>query len=193
MAAFIIFKRSGPLVCKKSKWMSLLSQSRWGMMREGPGGTSGKLSHMWQEKSQILMQSLIKNESRPLWQEPLTSALWGAVSHLANQPQQRHHRIKRRWAAAEGKGRGWCTCSGVWNASPSLILGQQRRNQASARVRHANTRWDLGWPLYFPGPQFPHLYKWGSDTAPSGRCLPLPTPWEILIVIISCPLEGMPP
>lgn len=155
-------------------------------MGEDPGCSSGKLSPMWQEKSEILMQSLLEMNQGPWGKSPWPMlceeprATW-----QTSQIRAIHHWIKHRWASCKRERVGR-----VIFAYSRAILGQQRRNQALAWVTHANTLWDLGrhplllWASVSSSPQMRKCY---NDVRK--RLLPLPTPWEILIVIISCSLE----
>lgn len=192
MAAFIILKRSGALVCKKAKWMSppwLYSLAMadgvwWGRVLAAALANSPRWGRRnrrsWCNHCQEWIRAL---GARAHDQGSLRSH--GQTSHsgaIGEQSTGEH--------AAKGKWRGWCICPRVWSASSLLILGRQRGNQALAWVTHANTLWDLGrhpFLLWASVSSSLQMRKWYKDIRK--RLLPLPTPLEIFIGIISCPLE----
>lgn len=174
MAAFIIFKRSGPLVCKMSKWMSpswlyslaIADGVWWGrvlVVALANSPTCGRRNQRhWCNHGQKWI--------RALGARAMTNALWGAAGHLANQSYQGHRWIRHRWASCKGKGRADAFAPGFGTHHLCLFSGnywaQEGANGALAWVRHANTLRDLGWQpllLWASVSSFLQIRKWYND------------------------------
>lgn len=144
-------------------------------MGEGPGCSSGKLSHMREEKSEILMQSRLEMNPGPWGKSPWLMPL---RSHgPPGKPVVSGSSLNKAQVSKLQKGKGGADAFVPGFGTHQLCLFSGTRGETelwpeSDMQAHCEIP-------YFSGPQFPHLYKWGNDTMPSGRLLPLPTPWEI--------------
>lgn len=114
-------------------------------MGEGPGCSSGKLSHMRQEKSEILMQSWLEMNPGPWdkspWLMPLRSHGRPGKPVISGSSLNKAQVSKLQ----KGKSGADAFVPGFGTHHLCLFSGTRAGNWALAWVRHANTLWDLGW------------------------------------------------